>query len=235
MSISHKAYLFDVKRFEEELAKILYRALETDDAEPLRQFILRNRRSLRSLWTAQPLNEETDGTFLLEYLGGSIDAATGEFREDPALNANRPLRVQRCADLALTKHYDLLDDGWGLDYGFDALGYYFESVPRLRPQTGALIGGYLFGPRGKRLDPGFMGTGLVSVEQVKKLLALLEEPLPAIPPPDSDVFYGCGPPPDSAEEVEQSLNTLRNLYRQALKEGVGILFTDFNDCGVGRM
>jgi hypothetical protein len=77
-------------------------------------------------------------------------------------------------DIALTKYRDTTDN-IGLGYGFDALGEYLKSVPALKPMAEALVGGYWFGPRGKRFNPGYMGTGFTSPEQAQEHLALLTE------------------------------------------------------------
>jgi hypothetical protein len=58
---------------------------------------------------------------------------------------------------------------------------------------------------------------------------------PKVPEPDSPVFADCGYAPDSAAEVQESRERLVGLYRQACAEGKGILFEDFNDCGVSHL
>ena len=213
MSISHKAYLFDFAGFRAELEDILYDALTRDDVAPLREFINRNRSAIRDPYTgAVPLRAEWEG--------------------ERASNPNVGRDVQWYAHRALLKYYDVTDD-WGLDYGFDALSAYFESVPALAKHTGALICGFLFGPKGRRLDPGLMGTGLVPPAEVRRLLKLLERKRwPKVPEPDSPVFADCHYEPDSADEVRENRDRLVALYRQASAENKGILFEDFNDCGV---
>jgi hypothetical protein len=210
VSIDHKAYLFHYWAFRVELAPILYQALERDAVEDLRAFINRYRQHLTDQGTEEPLGEDWESRL-------------AEAIEKP--------NVQHYADLALTKYYDLTEP-MGLSYGFDALGAYLRTVTE---QADRLICGCLFGPKGRRLDPGYMGTGILSPEQVEQVFEMLEKKWPPIPEPESEVYAECHYQPDSAEEVRQSLERLENLYCRAFEEDRGILFVDFNDCGVGRM
>jgi hypothetical protein len=148
MSILHKAYLFDFAGFRAELEDVLHDALERDDIEPLREFILRNRTALRDPYTGKvPLRQDWEG--------------------ERASNPNVKRDVQWYAHRALLKYHDVTDD-WGLDRGFEALSAYFESIPALAKHAGALICGFVFGPKGHRLDPGLMGTGLVPPEEARR-------------------------------------------------------------------
>jgi hypothetical protein len=209
MSISHKAWLFDHAAFEAELALVLRMALQTDEPEALAAFLDRHHAALTDLETEEAL---------------PADWATGREEAD----------VQALADLALTKFYTPSDER-GLGEGFDALHAYLGAVPGMRPLRAALICGKLFGPKGRRLDPGCMGTGLLSPAEVTSLLACLETTdWPPVPEPESKVFADCHYQPESEDEVEEARDCLLALYRQARAEGKGLLFTDFNDQGVGR-
>jgi hypothetical protein len=213
MSIVHKAYLFDHCGFERELAGILYGALERDDVRPLRAFIQHHREELTNFDTEEPPDEDWEKT---------------------CQDEGEP-KVQWYADLALTKYYDFTDD-LGLDYGFDALHAYLRMVPEVRAYADELICGNLFGPKGLRLDPGAMGTGLLSEDDVKRLHKLLERTSwPRIPGPRSTAWADRYRKPESADEVRTSLATLRDLYRLAAEESTGLLLVDFNDCGVGKL
>lgn len=209
MSISHKAYLFATAEFDRQLAPLLYSALARNDPAGLRDYIRANQQDLHDPDEEMPLAEDWETHYHLD--------------------------VQQYAAFALTNFYDPTDD-WGLGHDFDALGAYLESVPKAKKYTGALLGGYLFGPKGKRLDPGYMGTGLATRGQVRALLAVLEKTKwPPVPGPDSPVFAKCYYKPASAADVQDALRRLTDLYRRAAGEGKGLLFADFNDCGVGRM
>jgi hypothetical protein len=215
MSICHKAYLFRFDEFEAELSDILYDALGSGDVEPLRAFIHQHRAALTDLWTAEPLPESWEDRFL----------------NDP----NRKGDVQAYADVALTKYYNLTED-WGLIYQFDALGAYLKSVPEWEDDGDTLICGYLFGPGGKRLDPGRMGTGIVPTAEAADLAERLRQTdWPAIPEPGSPVYEDCGYQPESVEEVRQARDQLVALYLEAEKSGCGVLLADFNDRGVSRL
>jgi hypothetical protein len=211
MSIDHKAYLFQYDKFQEELADALYRSLQTGIVLPLRVFINGHRGSLTDLATAKRLGKDWEQKYCRD--------------ED----------VQSYADLALTRYYDLTAS-LGLCYGFDALAVYLRSLPSLARHAGRLIGGRLFGPKGKRLDPGRMGTGLLSPAEAARFDRLLAHAeWPVIPGPESEVYSACYYQPESAADVQRSLDELRELYRRAAQAGAGVLFVDFNDRGVGGM
>jgi hypothetical protein len=215
MSIIHKAYLFQHEAFQKELADVLFAALRDESVEGLRQFIDEQRQHLT--------DQETEGP-----LGEDWEAGADKSWDSWAA-------VQCYADIALTKYYDLTDDR-GLAYGWDALAAYFGLVPLLHDSADLVIGGYLFGPKGRRLDPGSMGTGLLSTEDVTRLLKLLEWPhRPPIPGPESEVYAGCYYKPDSVGAVQLSLDELLELYRAAKRNKCGLLLTDYNDRGVSRL
>jgi hypothetical protein len=155
-------------------------------------------------------------------------------REDVGeLPAEEP-NVQRYADLALTKYYDPVNEG--LSYGFDAVHAYLGTVPALDGQVDRLICGNLFGPKGKRLDPGYMGTGLLSPNEVQRLETLLSNAeYPSIPDPGSRIYADCLYQPESVAEVQESLETLKTLYGRAARSNSGLLLVDFNDRGVSDL
>jgi hypothetical protein len=71
------------------------------------------------------------------------------------------------------------------------------------------------------------------VARFERLLA--REGWPDIPEPESEVYSECYYQPESAADVQRSLEELRELYRRAAQARAGILFVDFNDCGVGGL
>lgn len=211
MSIYHKAFLFRYDDFEKELAETLYDSLQSREVGQLRNFI--------NLYRASLTDEATE------------DLLAENWEEE----YGRQPDVQQYADLALTKYYDLTDS-LGLGEGFDALSEYLLIVPSLAGRAGGLICGMLFGPKGHRLDPGRMGTGLLSPAEAAgfaKLLAGAKWPI--VPGPDDVIYSECLYAPESADEVQESLNRLMELYRTAAEMKSGILFVDFNDCGVSHM
>lgn len=213
MSIDHKAYLFEHSGFRRELASILHEGLERDDVLSLRMFIQRHLAELTDFETEEPPDEDW---------------------EKICQDEGRP-NVQWYADLALTKYYDFTDN-LGLHYRFDALHAYLSGVPDLCAYADELICGHLFGPKGRRFDPGGMGTGLLSEEDVKRLHELLEGTnWPPIPDPQSQVWAACYHKPESADEIATSLDRLRDLYREAAETNRGVLLADFNDRGVGKL
>jgi hypothetical protein len=137
MSIEHKAWLLDYKAFHDELAGILFRALDTGELAELAAFIDTYHASMTDPWTWEPL--PANWRAVLKERGDHWNAQT-------------------LGEVALTRYYDVTENV-GLSYGFDAVHAYLKSAPALNNRGDALIGGYGFGPRGKRFDPGYMGTG----------------------------------------------------------------------------
>jgi hypothetical protein len=143
MSFDHKAYRFDWSRFQAELAPVLLRALQDDDAEPLARFVDANLAACSSPYDGEPLD--------------------ADWRD--ALEARD---VQELADFALTCFYKPADslglgDAWlalseslapgaqaallGTPFGpegrlFDPgrQGSYFQSAAQLRESSAALGG-----------------------------------------------------------------------------------------------
>lgn len=206
VSIDHKVYLFRYSEFQSELADLLYHALETDEVGNLRGFINSERSLLTEHVTEEPLVEDWEVGF------------------EPD--------VQRYADIALTKYYNLAED-LGLGYSFDVLGAYLNIVSELAGQSNVLICGRLFGPKGKRLDPGYMGTGLLPPDDVSHFAMLLSGiKYPAIPNQGSKIYSCCYYKPKSADEVQEALEQLNTIYQRAAQEKLGLLLLDFNDHGV---
>lgn len=212
MSIVHKAYLFEYSAFEAEFASLLYTSLEQNKVELLEQFIQQHCVELTDLDTWEPLGEDWQDH--------------SEADQD----------IQWYADIALTKYYDLAMGNLGLSYSWDALGAYLESLPQILTEADTLICGRLFGPPGHRLDPGKMGTGLLSPTEVLQLNRLFKtfNRLP-IPEPEAAIYAECLYVPESVEEVRNALEQLQRLYTQASEEHKGLLFKDFNDRGVSRL
>ncbi len=215
MSIDHKAYLFRFGDFEAELADVLYEALASDSVRGLREFINEYHGEMIDPETEEPYGSDWEQAFIAGLTPSEA--------------------VQVYGDIALTKYYDLTDIR-GLSYGFDALGEYLRTVPHLSDVADLLICGYLFGPKGRRFDPGYMGTGMLPADEVVRLRNLLERPgRPPIPEPTSPLYAGCYYKPDSVKDVQESFDRLLALYRSADAEGTGLLFADFNDRGVRRV
>ncbi len=170
---------------------------------------------------------------LREFINRNRSSLTAEDAADPHLPAEEP-NVQRYADLALTKYYDPVNEG--LSYGYDALHAYLGTVPALDGQVDRLICGNLFGPEGKRLDPGYMGTGLLSPNEVQRLATLLSNAeYPSIPDPGSRIYADCLYQPESADEVQESLEMLKELYGRAVRSTSGLLLMDFSDLSVSNL
>jgi hypothetical protein len=143
------------------------------------------------------------------------------------------MRIQRLAKICLGRYTE--DEDLGLSYGFDALHAYLESIPTIARIANELICGSVFGPPGRRLDLGAMGTGLVLPGKAERMLRCLEEDLPPPPPPGHAVYSNCHYKPNKAGDVPNALEKLRTIYRRAVTNGKGILVEDFNDRGTMRL
>jgi hypothetical protein len=211
VSIDHKAWLFDYRAFERELADTLYGALQTGDGRALKAFIDRHSGELTDQWT-----EERFGPDWEEELRRRPGKPPAEYD------------VQDYGDIALTKYYDV-SDSRGLSYDFDAVHAYLAGLPALADVADALICGYPFGPAGRPFDPGRMGTGFITAGQAKELHGRLRRRLPRPPGPGASVYAGCHYKPRSAEQVSRALACLRGLYEDAAESDRGLLLADFHD------
>ncbi len=115
--MDHKAYAFDYAGFQRRLAPILYAALETGDAGPLRAFIEANRAELTDPYEGEPLEELPDGD--VHELG---DFALTAFY-DPACDIGLADDWEEAGDAALGVPFgppsNLFDPG--------RMGSYFQS------------------------------------------------------------------------------------------------------------
>jgi hypothetical protein len=145
MSMSHKAFVFDHARFEQELREGLLAALANDEARPLEAFINTNREALRDPYEGEPLGPDWRDTF-------------------------RPSDVQAYADFALTKYYDPSDDlGLGTDWE-DAS----QALAQAGLDGRVLLGTALTTPDGALcFDPGRQGAYFQSEAVVTEHLAQL--------------------------------------------------------------
>lgn len=149
MAFEHRAFCFDFRAFEAELAPLLYRALSDEDAEAIRDFVERNREALTDPYEGEPLSEEWE-----EML---------EARD-----------VQAYGDFALTKYYSPKED-IGLGTEWTSVGDRLRGTGS--GLDGTLLG-IPFGPPVKQFDPGRMGSYFQSPEMVAEHLRRLEkEPL----------------------------------------------------------
>lgn len=144
--MEHKAFLFDEKVFQKELALVLYEALEHGDTAPIQSFIEENREQLTDPYEGALLDESWE-TML-------------EFRTP-----------EEYGDLALTKYYRVLED-IGLGGAWDEVDDYLKEWQEGLSVT---ILGKPFGPKKRLFDPGKMGSYFQSPEKAAESLERLIE------------------------------------------------------------
>jgi hypothetical protein len=225
MSIEHRAYLLDYHAFAEELEETLTTALEELSISGLRTWIDERRALLRTPYRGTPLPVNW-----WEELESSLRDYDAYFDD---VERRALMRIQRLAKICIGRYTE--DENLGLSYGFDALCAYLESIPTVARIANELICGTLFGPSGRRLDLGALGTGFVLPGKAERMLRYLERELPPPPPPGDAVYANCHYKPDEPGDVPNDLEKLRTLYRRAVAKGKGILFEDFNDRGTMRL
>jgi len=142
MNVYHKAYIFDLKSFSQELAPLITAALRTGELKELRAFIRLNVGSLVDPYEGERLDDQWEQ--LLEY-------------ED----------AHQLGDFALTKYYSPLEERgagevWG-KYFYDYDGY-AEGLPFLGRVLGAAtepfdpgkMGSYFQGPSDVSVSLGLL-------------------------------------------------------------------------------
>jgi hypothetical protein len=146
MSMSHKAFVFDYRRFAEELRGLLLDALRSGDCEPIRSLIVEAPSAFRDPYEGEPLDSDW------ESLIATKDA-------------------HQYGDFALTKYYDPVDDigvngDWmELD---DVLAEHGLSALLLGEPLGSRDAGGYF-------DPGKMGSYFQTESGVRENLLRLEQ------------------------------------------------------------
>lgn len=162
MPSTHRAFVFDLDRFDAELRPILEESLQTRDPAPLRAFVETHRADLRDPYAGEPLDAEWENLL--------------ETRD-----------VQEYGDFALTRYYDPAADV-GLGDRWPALE---ELLVREAPAGTDLTMGEPVGPPMFPFDPGGLGAYFLSnadarlrldtLQQLVDADAALREPLqPAI-------------------------------------------------------
>ena len=126
--MEHKAYAFDYATFERELRPILEQALTSGDCRGLVAFIEENRDELTDPYEGEPLGD--DWLDLVE----TADA-------------------HQYGDFALTKYYDVLEDG-GLGGNWSEAQ---DALPVTKSGHSPLLG-HTLGPAQTPFDPGKQGS-----------------------------------------------------------------------------
>ena len=146
MSFHHRAYIFDLDRFERELRPVMEEALRSNDPAPLRRFIEQRLRELKDPYAGEPLDASWEN--LLE----SRD-------------------VQEYGDFAMTLYYDPAAD-IGLGERWSLLE---DMLVRSAPSGTDLTMGDTVGPPNRPFDPGRMGAYFMTNDAAMTRLQTLRE------------------------------------------------------------
>lgn len=144
MSLDHRAFVFDYRHFETELAPLLHRALEERSSDELRRFINSNLGSFRDPYEGEPLTRDWEAQL--------------EFGNE-----------HEVGDFALTKFYSpALNLGLGSEW-MDG----DRALVSLGDGLGLTLLGIPFGPPKNLFDPGRTGSYFQSPEDVVRNLSAL--------------------------------------------------------------
>lgn len=142
MSLHHKAFVFDYRRFNVELAPALLRALEIRSSDELRRLINSNLESFRDPYEGEPLTRDWEARL--------------KFGNE-----------HEVGDFALTKFYSpVLNFGLGSDW-MDV----DRALVSLGEGLGLTLLGTPFGPPENPFDPGRTGSYFQSPEDVVRNLS----------------------------------------------------------------
>lgn len=185
MSMEHKAFIFDTNKFHCELEQIILLAGKSNDLTNLKKFIEENKSGIISPYTLDELDENWENEL-----------------------ENRD--VQEFSDFALTVCYNPEDD-FGLGYDWTLLVEWLENLP-LKFNSDYYILGKEIKSDNFKLDPSYMGFGLVEKEDVsiiyKELISL-----------NSEIKKSKN------EELIEVYNILIETYEQAKNQNKGLMMT----------
>lgn len=146
MSMEHKAFVFDTKKFHAEIEPVMKDSLK--NTEVAHRYICEHLDELQSPYTGDTLEEDWEEEF-------------GE------------LTLQVCFDILLTACYDVQDD-CGLCEMWDAVNEVVKSLDVF--EEGELpVLGWTVEIDDVVVDPGMEGLGIIDCDEVEEILNLLEE------------------------------------------------------------
>jgi hypothetical protein len=143
MSMEHKAFLFDHDKFQKDLEVILVEALDSNEVDALRNFIIDNLDNLKDPYEGEPLDLEWEAMI-------------------------EPKDAHQYGDFALTLYYDPQAD-IGLGYEWDIQ----DSLPDDNAFESSPVLGIPLGKNSNVFDPGKMGSYFQSPNLVQTNLASL--------------------------------------------------------------
>ena len=195
MSMGHRAFLFDTNKYHAEIEKIIETCCSSGEISLIKQYIDGHIEEFSSPYTLEPLEQDWEQ-----------ELENGD--------------MQEYFDFLLTACYDCEDD-IGLAEAWDAVN---EVIKLLGFMVGAekCVLGTAVSYHGTVVDPGRMGLGIVEAAEISELKEKLlenKEKLEDISVSE-DQMYDL-----TQDEIYDAYNELCNIYKEAEKEGKGILFT----------
>lgn len=146
MSMEHKAFVFDTKRFHAEIEPVMKESVENTGAA--HRYICGHLDELQSPYTGDTLEEGWEEEF-------------GE------------LTLQVCFDILLTACYDVEED-CGLCEMWDAVNEVIKELDGFEEGELPVLGRKVE-VGGVTVDPGMMGLGIIESHEVAGILAALQE------------------------------------------------------------
>lgn len=166
MSMEHKAFVFDTKKFHAEIEPVMKDSIR--NIEAAHRYICDHLDELQSPYTGDTLEEGWEEEF-----GG--------------------LTLQVCFDILLTACYDAADD-CGLGEMWDAVNEVIKGLDVF--EEGELpVTGWAVGIDDVVVDPGMEGLGIVDCDEVAEILEVLEENRDAAASAErpEELLYDAGP------------------------------------------
>lgn len=166
-----------------------------------------------------------DLNFAKEYIGQHYSMFcspyTGELLQSDWEQELSGDTIQEYFDFLLTSCYDVNSD-WGLGYLWDGVEEAIKAMGILENPGKALLGDALY-VGDILVNPGGMGLGIIKTAQVAEILGKLlanRDMLNMLNSDMENLLYDVEP-----EEIVKGYDDLCNIYREALKQGKGIMFT----------
>ena len=166
-------------------------------------------------------NTEVAHRYISEHLDELQSPYTGNTLEEGWEEEFGELTLQVYFDILLTACYDVEDD-CGLCDMWDAVNEVIKSLHVF--EEGELpVLGWTVEIEDVVIDPGMEGLGIIECDEVEEILNILEENRDEAENAEietEDLLYEAEP-----EEWMEAYDNLCNLYKKALRQNKGLLFT----------
>ncbi len=166
-------------------------------------------------------NTEVAHRYISEHLDELQSPYTGNTLEEGWEEEFGELTLQVYFDILLTACYDVEDD-CGLCDMWDAVNEVIKSLDVF--EEGELpVLGWTVEIEDVVIDPGMEGLGIIECDEVEEILNILEENRDEAENAEietEDLLYEAEP-----EEWMEAYDNLCNLYKKALRQNKGLLFT----------